>query len=97
MNGPTVDIETEQQIAAANVVVLWVEYLPVPNHYTLSIDMNKGGEASVFFGGKRIDGTWSSDGTTPPRFIDQNGNPLKLAPGKTWFQLLNSGEGITTG
>jgi hypothetical protein len=96
MDGPTIDVATDQQIAAANLVVLWVEHLPVANHYTLSIDMNTGGDVSVFFGGKRVDGTWSSDGTSPPRFVDQSGNPIELAPGKTWFQVLNTDTGITT-
>jgi hypothetical protein len=45
-------------------------------------------------GGKRIDGTWESDGTNPPRFKDTNNNPLKLTPGKTWFQVLNVGQGL---
>ncbi|MDR0350695.1 MAG: DUF3048 domain-containing protein [Coriobacteriales bacterium] len=97
MDGPTMDADGDRQVSCTNVVVLWAEYLPVLDGSTQSIDMNQGGQASLFLEGKRIDGTWSSDGSTPPRFADQNGNVLKLAPGKTWFSILNIGAGITAG
>jgi hypothetical protein len=97
MDGPTLDAGTDQQIAASNVVVLWADYVPVLDGTTLGVDMNSGGDASLFFDGKRIDGFWSSDGTTPPRFTDQDGNAIKLTPGNTWFQVLDIGMGITVG
>jgi hypothetical protein len=97
MNGPTVDAGTDQQISSSNVVVLWATYVPVLDGATLGVDMNSGGAASLFFEGKRVDGTWTSDGKSPPRFVDQNGNALKLAPGKTWFEVLNVGSEIAIG
>ena len=95
MNGPTMDSATDKQISAANVVVLWTTYTPVLGGPTMAVNMNSGGEASLFANGQRIDGTWESDGSNPPRFKDTSGNSIKLTPGKTWFQVLNIGQSIS--
>jgi hypothetical protein len=94
MDEQSYDGETNQPITATNVVVLWATY--VDNNYksTYNIDMNAGGQASIFMNGKRIDGTYKSDGKTPPRFEGANGNPIKLTPGNTWFQVINITENI---
>jgi hypothetical protein len=94
MDGPTYDADADQRVSASNVVVLWAEYIPILDGQTLGVNLASSGYASLFMGGKRIDGTWESDGTNPPRFKDTNNNPLKLTPGKTWFQVLNVGQGL---
>jgi hypothetical protein len=96
MDGPTLDTDGTQ-VSATNVVVLWAEYVPIEFKGTLELDMNAGGKASVFIDGKRVDGTYKSDGKTPPRFEDAQGKPLKLNPGKTWFQVIDLGDEIITG
>ncbi|GHU11155.1 hypothetical protein FACS1894185_3910 [Betaproteobacteria bacterium] len=94
MNGPSTDMLDGQPIKATNVVVLWASYINNNYKNTYNINMNAGGPASIFTEGKRIDGTYSSDGKTPPRFVAADGTSIKLTPGNTWFQVLNNGDSI---
>jgi hypothetical protein len=90
MDGATVDAATNERIAATNLIVLRASYTDAPDGRTLFINLNGTGEATLFIGGKRIDGTWESDGATPPRFKDASGTPILLTPGgTTWFQVLD--------
>jgi hypothetical protein len=97
MDGATLDAATDAQIAANNVVVLWANYVTASEDKkkTFFVDLNGPGTAALFIDGKRIDGTWESDGVTPPRFKDSTGTPILLTPGKTWFQVLNTTEDVT--
>jgi hypothetical protein len=94
LDGPTIDAANDQQVAVTNLIVVWADYIPVAGGPTLAVDMNKGDRASVFFGGKRYDGTWSSDGANPPRFKDANGTEIKLMPGKTWISVQSNAADI---
>jgi hypothetical protein len=90
MDDATVDAGTNERVAATNLIVLRTSYVDAPDGKTLFISLNGTGDATLFIGGKRIDGTWESDGTTPPRFKDASGAPLLLTPGgTTWFQVLD--------
>jgi len=93
---PTLDADGDVQVAAQNVVVLWAVHKNsiIANGQTLNIYLTDWGYASVFTNGMRIDGTWETDGTTPPRFRDRNGNTILLTPGQTWFQVINYGQKI---
>jgi hypothetical protein len=95
MNGASMDAATDQQIAATNVVVLWASYVVSADGLTYYVDLGDQGPASLFIDGKRMDGTWEGSADAPPRFKDANGNPLLLAPGKSWFQILNTGTDVT--
>ena len=97
MDGQSTDAQSGQAISATNLIVLWAAYIPVLDGQTSEVDLADSGEASLFIGGKRYDGIWESDGSNPPRFKDADGNAIKLTPGKTWFQVLNTGQGITAG
>ena len=94
MDGPSTDAQAGQTIAATNLIVLWADYIPVLSGETSEINLTGSGEASLFIGGQRYDGIWESDGNNPPRFRDANGSPIKLSLGKTWFQVLDIGQGI---
>jgi hypothetical protein len=96
MDGPTLDAANDQQVAVQNVIVLWGVYTP-DNAGGTTLEISLAGEnaASLFLEGKRIDGTWHTDGTTPPRFKDANGNAILLAPGQTWIHVLNEGMEIS--
>ncbi|MCL1847905.1 MAG: DUF3048 domain-containing protein [Coriobacteriia bacterium] len=96
MDSNTTDVDGTP-VVASNVVVLWIPYVPLPHvleGQTFAIDMAGSGDASLFIAGKRYDGTWESDGVSPPRFKDAEGNSILLAPGKTWFQVLDIGQTI---
>jgi hypothetical protein len=97
MDGATIDAATGEQVGVTNVVVLWTSYAISADGLTYFIDLNGQGTAALFIGGKRIDGTWESDGSTPPRFKDASGTPILLAPGTTWFQVIDSNTSISTG
>jgi hypothetical protein len=50
------------------------------------------GDAMVFTDGKLVRGRWSrSDGSQPTQYTDAGGAPIKLAPGRTWVELLPAG------
>jgi hypothetical protein len=95
MDGPTIDAATGEQVGATNVVVLWTNYTISPDGLTFLIDLNGTGAAALFIDGKRIDGSWESDGSTPPRFKDAAGNPILLKPGTTWFEVIDQNTTIS--
>lgn len=78
------------QLGATNVVVLWTSYIYVDaGGGTYEIELNGYGDASIFTQGGRIDGTWETDGSTPPRFRSYDGSIIYLTPGNTWFQVIS--------
>ena len=90
----TYDVDGNRRIGTTNLIVIWVPYVPLPNvlqGQTFGVNLASSGQASLFIAGKRYDGTWESDGVNPPRFKDASGKSIKLAPGKTWFQVLDIG------
>ena len=90
----TYDVDGNRRIGTTNLIVIWVPYVPLPNvlqGQTFGVNMASSGQATLFIAGKRYDGTWESDGVNPPRFKDASGKSIKLAPGKTWFQVLDIG------
>jgi hypothetical protein len=93
------DAGTNSQIAANNVVVMWARYSSSSKDKlgstTYDINLGGTGRVSVFRNGQRLDGTWTSDNTAPPRFTAADGTPIKLAPGNTWFQVIPLNVSIT--
>ncbi|GHU63843.1 hypothetical protein AGMMS49983_08240 [Clostridia bacterium] len=90
-NNPFTDAITGEQVGAANVVILWADYITaedIPGKgQTFNVNLKGSGTAAVFRGGQRIDGKWTSDGTSPPRFVDASGAEILLNPGQTWFEV----------
>jgi hypothetical protein len=83
------------QIAPINVIVQFVECcLDVPEggiYKTVG-----GGEAWVFVDGKVAKGTWSrADRSQPTTYVDANGQPIKLRPGRTWVEYVPNGTDAT--
>jgi hypothetical protein len=80
------------------VVALWAPYTPdAAGGTTWEINLSGSGRASIFTQGGRIEGTWQTDGSTPPRFKDANGASIYLSPGNTWFQVMPPEIDVTTG
>ena len=79
------------QIAADNVILLSVPYIPAPDvpgkGQTYNLNFNGSGPAIFFRDGVRIDCTWEASEGHPPVFTDSNGNQVFYKPGKTWFQV----------
>ena len=91
------------QFSAVNVVVLTVTPFDsgfnaqggamVPN---LRLKAEEG-PALVATGGKAIEGTWSKPRTDSPfELRDADGNPILLAPGNTWVEMMPTNEGSYT-
>ena len=93
------DAETGEQARAKNVVVMWAKYTVASRDkvgsVTYDIGLTGEGRATVFVNGQKYDGTWSTDGSNPPRFTDESGQPIKLGVGNTWFQVIPTDVNIT--
>jgi hypothetical protein len=98
---PSVDSDGTP-LRAANVVVLRVDVVatggvdpagnPVPE--TL---LEGTGEALVATGGATMPVTWVKNGVADPLVLrDPAGNPVRLAPGNTWVELVPNGGGAVT-
>ena len=84
------------RIAATNVVVLRVETRntgaldPAGNPVPETI-LSGSGSLTLFQGGTTTEGTWTKGGDNDPFVLtDAAGEPLTLAPGNTWIELLPS-------
>lgn len=86
------DAETGQQVRADNVVVMWVRYRPVSRDKvgstTYDIELGGRGRVSIFRDGTRLDGEWRAGSDAPPTFRAKDGTPLRLAAGRTWFEVI---------
>lgn len=81
------------QVAPANVVILFVDYGRSPSDARSPMAISVGsGAAVVLRDGEAITGTWSrSDPSASWTLVDELGNPIELAPGKTWVALPRTG------
>lgn len=86
------DVGTGKQIDADNVVVLWAKYSPKSRDkggsVTYDVELGGQGRVTILKDGQRFDGTWTAGREAPPRFKDAEGRPIKLKPGRTWFQVI---------
>lgn len=93
------DKATGEQISARNVVVIWAKHNiashDVVGSTTYEIVLSGTGRASVFHDGMRFDGTWEAAKDSPPVFKADDGTQIKLAPGNTWFQVVQPSVDIT--
>lgn len=99
-NGTSDLDRTNQPLTAANVVIQFLPYvtslmtsgeggLPAPIPTGL---MSGAGAAWYFSGGRVVRGSWSrGDVTAATRFVDAKGHTIRLAPGRTWVELLPVG------
>jgi hypothetical protein len=92
---PDVDAATNQPITATNVVVQIVHYSygPYPESPGATGDVESKttgtGPGYVFRNGRAIAVTWHrKDLSAPTTFTSATGQPVGLAPGKTWVELL---------
>jgi hypothetical protein len=93
------DAVTGAQVATTNVVVLWAQHnaasRDVTGSTTYDIVLTGSGRATVFRGGQRYDCTWEAAADSPPVFKAPDGVQVKLAPGNTWMQVINTDVNIT--
>ncbi len=89
-----------EQYRAHNVVVIWAKMVPQSyrdsaGSITYDIELEGSGPATVFRDGQRYDGGWDATSKTPPVFRTEDGSPILLSPGRTWFQVVATSTSIS--
>ena len=91
---PHIDNLTGQQVTSSNVVVLEVPHI-FHNEFDrwdelIDISLKGRGDATIFRDGRMVKATWIRDMIDQPiRFEDENGQPLPLKPGVTFYQVID--------
>lgn len=86
-NEPHIDLNNNEQLAAANLVVFETTHKTLDNEGRLSVDLVKGGEGYLFQKGKKTDIQWvrSPDGMI--RF-SKDGEEVEFVQGKTFIHVV---------
>jgi hypothetical protein len=90
----TMDDNAKREVMPDNVVVIKTEVKEIPGTADVtgapSVDFRATGTgtAVVLREGKRLDGTWSRQGTEMFRFTDAAGVTIPLKPGLTWIHIV---------
>ncbi len=94
------DANYDEQVNFKNIVVVsaphvesWIMETEVgQGAHSIEIQIWGEGPASIFRDGQRFDGHWERwDPQDMLTFYDEDGNPIPLAPGNTWFQMVPLG------
>ncbi len=88
---PLVDAVTDEQLTAANVIVLFVETIEItPTLHDFNLANNLAGQRALLFrDGQVYELLWKSQGPQlPVQFFDLNGELVPLKPGNTWFHVV---------
>lgn len=82
------------QLAPTNVVIRFVDYVPSPaDHRSPEAVVTGSGELWVLTDGQVVTGRWEQPSlTSPTRWLDSEGNPIRLTPGRTWIALPAPGD-----
>ncbi|MBX4205677.1 DUF3048 domain-containing protein [Candidatus Microgenomates bacterium] len=91
------DMETKQQLAASDVVTMFVkEDGPVDKEHHMYYEVVGTGKALVFQNGTMIEGTWKKASRTARTiFYDSNGKEIIFVRGKIWISALPVGNDVT--
>jgi len=79
--------DSTRPVKADNVVVFGIPYFSNNDGETLALNLNGEGNGILFQNGMRLDVTWYTDGTHPPKLKDKAGKDIYFKPGQTWFQV----------
>jgi hypothetical protein len=88
-----IDLNTNEQLAAKNVIIQFVpETGPLDEHLHMYYEVTGVGKMLLFQDGKVISGTWSKPNLlTRTRFLDSKGTEVSLDAGQIWIELVPSG------
>ena len=91
---PEMDANTNTQVRAANVLVLKTTSYQLNEDYN-SLDLKGSGDLMAYIHGSEIKGLWEkTDDDAPLRFLGADKRDLVLAPGKTWVEVVENGQGV---
>lgn len=87
---PHVDLNTDQQIAASNVVVLFTdEKGPIDEAKHMLYTTTGTGKVLIFKNGEATEAKWSKKSREAElEFLDSKGKPIALTPGMVWISTL---------
>ncbi len=94
INGAPLVDAASGQVAASNVIVYFAEHQETDivedanGATSIRIIVNGRGPAWFFRDGKLNKGYWETDGTRPPYFAFEDGQPYPLKPGNTWVEVV---------
>lgn len=93
---PHMDIETQQQLSAKNVVVQFTkETVGIDSHKHVLYETIGRGEALVFQDGQAIEATWSKkDKIARTIFTDKKGKEITFNPGVIWIEAIPTGNTV---
>lgn len=94
MNGAPHRAENKAQLSAVNVVIMKVNVQIAAG--TPHIQVTGEGEAFVLHNGQSITGKWRRPGLgDQTTLVDGAGQPIRLAPGNTWINLVPTPQAVT--
>ncbi len=88
---------TDGRASADTVVVLVVEYGVSPAGGGPEAQTLGSGRAVVYTDGRKIEGSWSRQNPTDQFSLEAGGQPILLAPGRTWVELVDAQHNLTDG
>lgn len=94
------DLENDEQLAAKNVVILFMAESPANDGYPGNVrrvfDTTGTGDALVFQNGEQIQASWSKDDVTSRLMLtDENGDNISFTRGRIWFTLLDPSTNVS--
>ena len=94
LGAPLVDSNDGLQVSAANVIIYFADHQATDikedstGATSIRILVNGRGVAWFFRDGILTKGFWQTDGSRPPYFTDETGQPYNLKPGNTWVEVV---------
>lgn len=85
-----IDNLTSKPIAVSNVVIQFVK----EDIKITSPQITGTGKGLLFRGGKVIDIKWDKEKNKPIKVLDENGNPISLIRGKTWWIIIHENSSV---
>lgn len=85
---PHIDASSKKVLNAQNVIVRFVKTWGTKSDtpYSISMDLESGGNAAVFAEGKVIEGVWKKTDRT--RYYNNQNQEISIVPGKIWIELV---------
>ncbi|GAU77472.1 DUF3048 domain-containing protein [Fusibacter sp. 3D3] len=91
-NGPHADENSKVQLTCTNVLVQYAKTKVLDSEGRLQVDLVGSGTGDYFTAGKTIPIKWEkSDQNALTLFYTLEDQPIKLNPGVTWFQIMETG------
>lgn len=96
-----IDLNTERQISAKNVIVIDAREISANDDYPgghVVYRLTGTGDAYIFQNGKKIKATWSKETLdSKMEFTDENNKEISMVRGVTWLSLIPTGNLVYSG